>query len=508
MSVSRRFVVTATPPTTNGDLHVGHLGGPYLAADVFTRAQRMLGHTVCYVSGGDDHQTYVVTTAQWIGVEPAELAASCNLEIRETLRLADIGIDLFATPDEAYRAAIQEFFAGLHVRGKLQPRTWNFPWCAQTRRFLLEAFTRGFCPVCFASTSGAICESCGHPNDVSSLLFGVSSGAAPGTVTEPRDVELLVLPLEKYRSQFIDFFERRRSTMRPHVLRFVDEMLSTTLPDFPVTYPADWGVPVTIAGYTGQVFNVWAEMLPGLVDMTKAAQTASTGGPVESAWSRGSGRELVQFLGFDNTFYFTFAHLGLIFASGDLLEPSAIVTNEFFHLDGSKFSTSRRHLIWARELIAKYGADDVRFHLAIDNPEHQTSNFTEAGFGSNVRSRLREPLEVLGAALRPIAGLPVPSAAGASSNPDVAERVLAAFHDRMLQAYALETFSVRQAAESTANLLALLAARVDAEPGLAVRGLAAVAELSAPLLPGLTSRIRARYDAAAPGTVPDLVGLV
>jgi len=510
VSRTRQFVVTATPPTTNGDLHVGHLSGPYLAADVFSRAQRMLGHSVRYVSGGDDHQTYVVTTAQRLGLDPHELAATCNREIRETLQLADVGIDLFATPDQQYRTYVQEFFEGLHRDGKLEPRTWTFPWCEQTQRFLLEAYTSGYCPECFAGTCGAICESCGHPNDVSSLLFGVSTGAAPGAHTQRRDVQILVLPLENYREQFVDFYARRRSTMRPHVLRFVDEMLARPLPDFPVTYPGDWGVRVPIAGHDGQVFNVWAEMLPGLIHM------AGRAGP-EGIWGAGSGREVVQFLGFDNTFYFSFAHLGLAFARGDLLEPTAIVTNEFYSLDGSKFSTSRRHLIWARDLVGKYGPDAVRFYLALDNPEHQVSNFTEAAFLDGVRSRLQEPLEALGAALHPLAGQALSALAGNDRvpdgrapdgrAPDAGERMLAAYRDRMLRAYTLETFSLRQAAESTASLLALLVARVEADPALAVRGMAAVAELAGPLVPGLAARIQARYDLAAPGAVPDLLAL-
>ncbi|MHC0429767.1 class I tRNA ligase family protein [Streptomyces sp. O3] len=497
----RRFLVTATPPTTNGDLHVGHLSGPYLGADVFSRAQRLLGHTVLYASGGDDHQTYVVTTAQRLGLDPVRLAERCNQEIAETLELAQIGVDAFTRPDDVYRGEIREFFTGLYRAGKLRTRTWTFPYCARTGRYLLEAFATGYCPECLVGTCGAICENCGHPNDVGSLLFAASTGAGEEDATQPRAVDILVLPLEEYREQFTEFYERRRATMRPHVLRFVDEMLSRPLPDFPVSYPADWGIPVGIDGFDGQVFNVWAEMLPGLIHMAEAARARHAPRTAPGVWAGDSGFELVQFLGYDNTFYFSFAHLGLTLAHGSLAEPTAILTNEFYHLDGAKFSTSRRHLIWARDLVGKYGPDNVRFHLALDNPEHQVANFTEAEFLRTVRTRLHQPLQALSDALAPRTGQPVTAAPRA-------EALLDRYRDRMRRAYAVETFSMRQAAETTANLLALLAARAADDPGFAVRGLRVLAAQAEPLVPGLAAEIEARYAAFAPGVVPDLAGLL
>ncbi|GAB7035876.1 class I tRNA ligase family protein [Streptomyces platensis] len=482
----RSFLVTATPPTTNGDLHLGHLSGPYLAADVFCRAQRMLGHTVLYVTGGDDHQSYVVTTARRLGVEPTDLAARCNRDIRETLRLADIAVDAFTTPDEPYRARVRDFFARLHRAGRLARRTWTFPYDPATGCHLLEGFTAGRCPECLAETCGAICETCGHPNEPATLLYQAPSGAAGQAATERREAEVLVLPLEDYRDRFEAFYARHRATMRPHVLRFADEMLARPLPDFPVSYPADWGIPVPVDGFPGQVLNVWAEMLPGLTHMAATARAGlAPDRPAPDVWARDSGYELVQFLGYDNTFYFAFAHLGLGFAHGVLTEPAAIITNEFLHLEGAKFSTSRGHLIWARDLVTQHGADAVRFHLALANPEHQPADFSEKDFLTTVEARLQRPLATLHAAL---AGYDRP----APPDPTAAE-VLGRYRDRMLRAYTLETFSLRQAAETTAHLLGLLAGRVTTDPALALHGLRALAAWAAPLLPGLSRELRERY---------------
>ncbi|MGW1641555.1 class I tRNA ligase family protein [Streptomyces lavendulae] len=467
--MTREFLVTATPPTPNGDLHVGHLAGPYLAADVFTRAQRALGHRVRYVTGIDHHQTYVVTMARTRHRDPAELAAGYGRDIRETLNSARIDVDAVTVPDDACVAHVQEFFAHLHHTGRLGRRTWNFPYSRHTGRYLLEAFTTGNCPECLAPTSGAICEICGHPNDADSLLHPTDDQG--NSITERRAVDILVLPLEHYRDRITAHYERHRAGMRPHLLRFVEEMLSRPLPDFPVSYPADWGIPLPVDGYPGQVLNAWAEMLPGL---THSAT---------DAWAHDSHHELVQFLGYDNTYFFSLAHLCLAFAHGGLTTPTAIITNEFLHLEGSKFSTTRGHLIRARDLLARHGADAVRFGLALDNPEHQRTDFTEAAFTHTVETRLHAPLTTLRAAL---ADYEPPAR---STPPPLLHR----YHERMRRAYALETFSLREAAEATAQLLSLLAHRATDDPDLALHGLHALTEQAAPLLPDLAAELHNRY---------------
>ncbi|MFE2323229.1 class I tRNA ligase family protein [Streptomyces sp. NPDC059385] len=428
-----------------------------------------LGHRVRYVTGIDHHQTYVVTMARTRHRDPAELAAGYGRDIRETLNSARIDVDAVTVPDDACVAHVQEFFARLHQTGRLGRRTWNFPYSRQTGRYLLEAFTTGHCPECLAPTSGAICEICGHPNDAGSLLLCTDEEG--NAITERRAVDILVLPLEHYRDRITAHYERHRAGMRPHVLRFVEEMLSRPLPDFPVSYPADWGIPVPVDGFPDQALNAWAEMLPGLTH-------SATG-----AWAHDSHHELVQFLGYDNTYFFSLAHLCLAFAHGGLTTPTAIITNEFLHLEGSKFSTTRGHLIRARDLLARHGADAVRFGLALDNPEHQRADFTEAAFARTVETRLHAPLIALRAAL----------ADHEPRTPSAPPARLDRYHERMLRAYAPETFSLREAAEATAQLLSLLADRATDDPDLALHGLRALGERAAPLLPDLAAELHARF---------------
>lgn len=459
----------------------------------------MRGDDVLFVSGGDDHQTYVVTTAYRLGREPAELAQSCNDEIKETLRAADVEMDAFTTPNAPYREHIGGFFADLYERGVLETRKWSFPWSPGTSRYLLEAFSAGFCPSCLTPTSGAICEECGHPNDVASLLYSYAPGTADESL-EYRPVEILVLPLEKHRARIRDHFERHSSAMRPHVLRFVKELLAKPLPDFPVTYPADWGVPVPIPGFEDQVVNVWAEMLPGLIWMTDDAVQRAGIAESGSPWDTDSGWELVQFLGFDNTFYFSFAHLALALGHGEILTTQAIVTNEFYLLENTKFSTSRRHLIWARDLVERYGADHVRFYLSLTNPETQQTNFAENEFVDVLRQRLHVPLRRIEEALQ------VSQSDGSAS--ETAQNIVATYSDGMRRAYELETFSLREAARLTANLLGLIADRCTADPGLALIGLAAIAAETEPLMPTFSGSLSRALNQAGAEKPPALLELL
>lgn len=479
-----KYLVTATPPTTNGDLHVGHLSGPYLAADVFSRAQKLLGHEAIYLSSGDDHQTYVVTRAEKLGVDPKALAARCNAEILATLRAGDIETDFFGAPDAGYIEDVRQFFLGLEQRGIISDKETVFPYSKKQQRYLFEAYVSGICPECYSRTAGAICETCGHPNDASSLMFPSFDNAADDGEIEHRTLTIKVLALESHRAALTAFYKQQKTVMRPHLRAFLGEMMSRPLEDFPITYPGQWGVGAPFSGYDNQVLNVWAEMLPGLIHMTSKVSR-------HAPWQSDSGYELVQFMGFDNSYYFSLVHLTLLLALGDLVTPTAIMTNEFFHLENQKFSTSRGHLIWAADLLKDYGADNVRFFLALVNPEMQTANFAEKEFIEAVTQKLHDPLDHIAQAItrHPLCEV------------DVSHQHVhfTRYAERMTRLYSLETFCLRQAAETTAHLLSLLSDRagcasVDgagrnhmAFVGL---GLCYIAHFASPLMPAMCERLK------------------
>jgi methionyl-tRNA synthetase len=453
-------IITATPPTPNGDLHVGHLSGPYLAADVHARFLRSLGREVAYVSSSDDNQTYVVTTARRLGTEPGQLAATQAERIRGTLAKASIAVDAFTIPDRRHVELVQAFFRRLYDNGALTRKKKRVFWCCDHQHYAFESYLRGFCPHCFSATSGAICEACGHPNDATTILDPECS-LDPGHVLEQREVEIVVLELERYRDQIRDFYADKWRTWRPHSIRLVEELLEGDLPDYPITYISNWGIPAPFPGFEGHVLNAWAEMLPGLMRTAEFAESRRSNGQAngEAMWHPHSGNQLIQFLGYDNSFFFALVHLVLALASqGKCILPTSIMTNEFYQLDNFKFSTSKNHAIWAQELLDDRTVDEVRFYLALSNPEYQKANFTHAEMDKLVAATFAGPWGAFVKALGCLDYSQAANTAELSGEGRALTRRLVASFGRY---YQIETFSLQRVAELFSQLLGWLGQRAN-----------------------------------------------
>ncbi|KOV83044.1 MULTISPECIES: class I tRNA ligase family protein [Streptomyces] len=397
----RRTVVIGPPPTPNGDLHVGHIAGPYMAADVHARYLRATGQPVLYTTGTDDSQTYVVSSAAKLGTTPDALAAKSWREIRETLGLMGISVDGFAPFDDGYRAMVVDFLTRLHDAGRFRLRTVKLPYVEATGEFLMEGLVSGGCPVCLAVSRGGLCESCGHPNNFTELTDPRSTVDPTAEVTY-RETEILVLPLEEYREQLTAYHRAKESTWRPHIVQLMRELLARPLPDFPITYPTGWGIPAPFPQTPGQVVNAWAEGMPASMYCTAVAQRAHGERPAtdDELWLAGNGVRLVYFLGFDNAYFWGLTHLSLLLAhEGRYVVPDAIVSNEFYELENEKFSTSKGHVVWTRDLVREVPRDLVRFHLALTAPEHARTNFSRAALEKITGERLVGPWNRLGALL-------------------------------------------------------------------------------------------------------------
>lgn len=451
--MTRKTIITATPPTPNGDLHVGHICGPYLGADIYARYLKLKEETAVYVSYSDHNQTYVVSTAAKLNADPEALADDYADRIRETLDMAGIEADTFHNPDADHVAFVGDFFRKLYENGKLVSKTKTVWVDAVDGSMVFESYLRGYCAVCFAETAGAICENCGHPNDATTIKFP-RNALAPEKGLVRSEVKLVVLELERYRDEITRFFADKSKNWRPHLLQLVDELLARPLPDYPVTYVSNWGIPAPFPGHDGQVLNVWAEMMPGLVHATEiaAGKRSDAAGPALQ-WAASSDTRIVQFLGYDNSFFFALVHLALSFADGELRQPDFIVTNEFYEFENFKFSTSKRNLIWGRDLLAEVPRDRVRYYLALSNPEYQKVNFTRAAMDKLLEARLLAPWRKLDDAL-------MTAAARAGIRPgdrfdlsDADERELQAILDRFEQFFAIEKFSPQRIAEHVSALL-------------------------------------------------------
>jgi methionyl-tRNA synthetase len=458
-SSPRPAIIIAATPTPNGDLHVGHMAGPYLSGDIYARYLRSTGRPVTYTTCTDDSQSYVVTTAHRQGRTPADLVAGSTTAIQRSLELMGISMAPLPPIDEKYHRTVLGFLSALHALGRFRLRTVRLPYAEGAGTFLYDGLVSGVCPHCLANSCGGGCESCGHPNNFDELLSPTST-VDPSDPVSYREATILVLPLEEYRGRLTAYFAEHVDGWRPHARQLVRELLDGPLPDVPVTVPGEWGIAAPFAETPGQILYPWVEAMPASIYATWRAAGKSAAA-TDELWRRESDAELVYFHGFDNVYHWALMDLVFLLAHGDrYVTPAANVCNEFYELAGEKFSTSRNHVVWSADLLAEVPRDLVRFHLALTGPELQRTNFDPAALRSIVTRRLVQPWNALADALSlALAGIdttgPLPvTAAGRSRATTMA--------DRFDRCYRLADFSPARAAETVLGHLARLRTAAEA----------------------------------------------
>ncbi|MGY0231551.1 class I tRNA ligase family protein [Longispora urticae] len=467
MSTDRLTVIIGPSATPNGGLHVGHMAGPYLGADVYARYRRARGHRVMFTTGTDDSQTYVDTTARRRGITTGQLLVEAAADIQASLDALAISVDAFVPSDGVYRTHVLSFVTALHGAGRLRLRTVRLPYSEARGEFLVDGHVAGDCAVCLADTCGGVCESCGHHVDYE-RLHNLRSTEDPADPVTLREATILVLPMEEYRAELESYHANRPFRWRPHIEQIIGELLARPLQDMAVTYPISRGIPAPFPEVAGQVVNPWVEAMPASIHGTwwGMARTGERSEAPDEQWRAEHDAQLVYFVGYDNAPNWSLTYLALLMAHGDrYIRPEAIVCNEFYELDHEKFSTSRGHLVRSVDLAAEVPRDLVRFFLALTGPETQRTNFSRPAVDDVAHRRLVEPWNALADAvakatvgLEPGATLPV--------TPVGRERA-AALVERFELCYELPTFSLTRAAEGigaqAARLAELAEARLGAE---------------------------------------------
>jgi methionyl-tRNA synthetase len=443
-----RVLIIGPNPTPNGNLHIGHIAGPYLAGDVYARWQRACGREVIYTTGTDDSQTYVVASARRQGTTPEALCARSTQQISQTLRAVGISIDGFGPFDGEYRSTVLRFFEELHAAGKFKLRKVLLPYSEQTDEFMVEGLVEGNCPICLAVSRGGLCETCGLPNNFDEL-HDVHSAVNRDEHLALREATILVFPLEDYRDQLEAYHRAKAACWRPHIVQMAREALARPLPDFPITYPLAWGIPAPFPETPGQVLNAWAETIPaGMFTAAYAAtQLGLDAGRPGDIWRAETDRRLVHFLGFDNAWFWSVAYVALLMAHGDrYVLPDAIVPNEFYELENEKLSTSKGHVVWAEDLVDDVPRDLVRFYLALTAPDHQRTTFSRSALEKVVRQRLVTPwnsvVRLLEKGLADVDDIEAPLPVSMD-----ARRRAATMMERFTTAYELPAYSLTRAAE-------------------------------------------------------------
>ncbi|RCH61906.1 methionine--tRNA ligase [Streptomyces sp. SDr-06] len=502
-SARRRINVTFSPPTPNGDLHLGHLAGPVLNSDICARSQKILGHDVAFATSTDDNQTYVVTTAERLGTTPEELIQHALDSVTKSLELAGVDVDLFERPDAHYTDFVREFFTQLWLHDAFDLREVELPYDAETGEYKAEAFVTGRCPTCLAHARAGVCEACGLYNLPGALLPVTDTASA----LPRKPVSIWVLDLERHRSLITNWYRTTDVHLRPDLAKVVTDTLAGRLPYIPITYPTAWGITVDWDGpdIQPQAINAWPEIYVGHVYWLQQARLDS----------RADCDELVQFIGIDNGFYnaFIYVTLSLLAARHGMpvtLPRTRTLTNQYYMLEGRKFSTSKGDVRWAKDYLEDVGRDRARFVLALTSPELQQAEFSEPIAARTIEARYDAPLRTIVDGLAPLAGR---NAEGAPSAWWTS--ALQASRQRFEDAYRLENFSVRKAAEALALHLEVLALRCEhldtddeGEARGALQFLWALRTLGWPVAPDLAEHISTAFGAASTvGKAPLLADL-
>ncbi len=370
-------VIVIPQPTVNGPLHVGHLAGPYLAADVASRAARARGERVLTLAGLDVDPNYVLTKAESLGMDVDEMVTKYRAQIMSAFGGVGIGYDVFLDPqDPAYRQAIAGMLREMVTNGTVPMEEMTLHRCADCGRTLHHSYVVGKCAVCGTGANGTSCEGCGGFTSAQTLID--PSCARCGGSPQPMVVTVPVLRLEDYRDRLVtewlqaEWPDRMRSVLAQY--------RNAPLPTIPLAYPTNWGIECD-GPLEGLRVDFPTELgLSYLYGPAHALRPEATSlAERVEAWREVDG--VWHFNGMDNTFYFAVLYPAILAAAGiPVAKARGAVVNELYLLDGLKFSTSRNHAIWVDEFLDTEGPELVRLFLSWDRPDRYETNFTREAY--------------------------------------------------------------------------------------------------------------------------------
>jgi methionyl-tRNA synthetase len=367
-------------PYANGDLHLGHLAGALLPADIFARYHRLRGDHVLMVSGSDSHGTPITVAAEQLGVSPLAFFSRYHRRFLDDFQRFGISYDLYThTHTENHAAVSQDLFKRLYESGYIALDTMQQLYCETDRRFLPDRYVEGACPHCgYQPARGDQCDNCGRTYDATDLLE--PRCRICGNPPVVREAEHFFLDLPALEADLRDFTERQEH-WRPNVRNFVRTFLAEGLKRRPVSRDIEWGVPLPVPGYEQNVMYVWFEAVIGYLSASvEWARNRGTPDEWRRWWYEPEARGY-YFIGKDNIpFHAIIWPAELMGYDRAMTLPYDIPANEFLNLEGRQFSTSRNWAVWLPDYLERFDPDPLRYYLTSIAPETRDSEFTWQGF--------------------------------------------------------------------------------------------------------------------------------
>ncbi|MBC8344585.1 MAG: methionine--tRNA ligase [Bacteroidetes bacterium] len=385
MTYPQRYTVTTALPYANGPIHIGHLAGVYVPADIYVRYLRMKNKEVAFIGGSDEHGVPITIQAKLEGISPQDIVNKYHQIIKKSFKDFGISFDVYSrTSAKIHHETATEFFKTLYDQGEFVEKTIEQLYDAEAKMFLADRYVQGRCPKCtYEEAYGDQCENCGSSLSPTELIEpkSVLSGAKPVL----RKTKHWYLPLDKYENWLKDWIVKgKKGEWKPNVFGQCSSWINDGLRARAVTRDLDWGVPVPVDGAEGKVLYVWFDAPIGYISATKEMTTDW------EKWWKSKDSKLVHFIGKDNIVFHCIIFPSMLKAEGSYILPDNVPANEFMNLEGNKISTSKNWAVWLHEYLKDFpGQQDVlRYVLTSNAPETKDNDFTWKDFQAKNNNEL------------------------------------------------------------------------------------------------------------------------
>lgn len=381
----KRTLVTSALPYANGPVHIGHLAGVYVPADIYVRYLRLKKQEVLFIGGSDEHGVPITIRAKKEGITPQDVVDRYHTLIRDSFREFCISFDVYGrTSSEIHHETASEFFRTLYDKGEFVEKSSMQYYDEEAQTFLADRYITGECPHCHAEGAyGDQCEKCGTSLSPTDLINPKS--AISGSKPVMRETKHWYLPLDKHEAWLREWILENHKEWRHNVYGQCKSWLDMGLQPRAVSRDLDWGIPVPVEGADGKVLYVWFDAPIGYISNTKQLLPDSW-----EKWWKDSDSRLIHFIGKDNIVFHCIVFPAMLKAEGSYILPDNVPSNEFLNLEGDKISTSRNWAVWLHEYLRDFeGKQDVlRYVLTANAPETKDNDFTWRDFQARNNNEL------------------------------------------------------------------------------------------------------------------------
>jgi methionyl-tRNA synthetase len=380
----KRTLITSALPYANGPVHIGHLAGVYVPADIYARYLRMKGEEVAFIGGSDEHGVPITLKAKKEGVKPQDIVDKYHGIIKDAFQRFGISFDVYSrTSAKVHHETATEFFKKLHADGKFVEKTSEQYYDEEAKQWLADRYITGTCPKCGNEKAyGDQCETCGSSLNATDLINPKS--ALSGNVPVMKETKHWYLPLDQYEGWLKEWILEGHKEWKSNVYGQCKSWIDGGLHPRAVTRDLDWGVPVPVEGGDGKVLYVWFDAPIGYISATKEMT------PDWEKWWKDKDTRMLHFIGKDNIVFHCIIFPAMLKAEGTYNLPENVPANEFLNLEGDKISTSRNWAVWLHEYLEDFpGKEDVlKYVLTANAPETKDNDFTWKDFQARNNNEL------------------------------------------------------------------------------------------------------------------------